>query len=705
MADNKDDWVDIPIDQDQGTDDWVDITEPIESEESGAMKAAVRGAGDSALFGFGDEVVAGASAGLRALGIDIPASNKFEDIQLKSPTLDVGSKYDEILKAYRQSTEQLEEENPIAAGAGTLAGALMPGGLAAGAIKGAGKLGGRAVGGAALGKGLGKKATEAAIKSGRILGTGAAMAGTGAGAGALYGFGSGEGVEDRLEEAVPGAKLGAGLGVAAPLGIKAGGKVVEGLGSVIKSIGEMKPVQRAREIFKRSWKGEKFSGDEQLDNVASEINDYLVKAEQQFGKQLKTEKATRQEAVDTATEQGTLINFKDKLANLRQRYNELPEGTEQEIADKRDLLRIVDEYELGLNVAEEKLVQKSQVARDKAADTLAGRAALREVKEGKPFGAEEVVPTSEGKDVLQRFQELTTEQMEQGVKPKSIEKVLPDEYSYTPQPKTEMSPQETLDFVKRMEEMTQMGQTPLRTEIGQKAALEGKRTATEAVGDVVPEFGPQTQKISDILSNFKRLSKRDKGDLNPTIDDYLGGIREVIQKSTDEASLRVKLNEIMSKGWVDPRTGREMLPMAQINPEMAQKMTNEFTELAQKHDLTTAANMVLENTGSLSRLGGGIQGFGLRGVELAGRAAGKVEKAVKAPYEYGKDLMKLTPQGFQDLAGHIAQKGGATANELSKRLYEASSKDNRQRQAMIFAILQNPNYRKMLKGDESDESR
>lgn len=173
-------------------------------QQADSFDAFIRGAGQGASFGLGEEIGAGlgtafaypvlAAAGALSSERDIPAIN------------DV---YSDILQRERGELSQLQQESPIAYTGGEIAGAIGTG--LAGAATAPGKVLASSLGRGGLG--------VRALKGGA----------TGAVSGGVYGFGSGEG-GGRLDSAQTGAIFGAAGGVAAPVigaGLRSGAQTAK----------------------------------------------------------------------------------------------------------------------------------------------------------------------------------------------------------------------------------------------------------------------------------------------------------------------------------------------------------------------------------------------------------------------------------------------------------------------------------------------
>lgn len=146
--------------------------------------AVQAGFGQGLTFGFGDEIYAGATAPIRAVGPMIEGKG-----------YDLGKAYDEGLREQRAIHERQTQLNPIASAAGEVTGAI---------VNPVTRLAGGAM-------------TKAASLPAKI-GVGAAE---GAALGGVYGFGTGDSLEDRTNRAAMGAATGGVIGAATPAVSKA----------------------------------------------------------------------------------------------------------------------------------------------------------------------------------------------------------------------------------------------------------------------------------------------------------------------------------------------------------------------------------------------------------------------------------------------------------------------------------------------------
>jgi hypothetical protein len=160
MANNKDDWEDLPVGQSvvsDGADDWEDVqTEPTELESAG------RGLAQGGTLGFADEIAgAGQKVGMWLQGL---MNNQDLNEESKAKYADLVSKsYGQGRDEYRAADVEAQKANPTAYGAGQLTG-----GIASGLAMGGTGLGAMTAQGAVQGLG----SSEADLTEGDVLGAG-----------------------------------------------------------------------------------------------------------------------------------------------------------------------------------------------------------------------------------------------------------------------------------------------------------------------------------------------------------------------------------------------------------------------------------------------------------------------------------------------------------------------------------------------------
>ncbi len=117
--------------------------------------------------------------------------------------------------------------------------------------------------------------------------------------------------------------------------------------------------------------------------------------------------------------------------------------------------------------------------------------------------------------------------------------------------------------------------------------------------------------------------------------------------------------------------------MGNLSPEQQAKYAPQFQDLSKAKGVAEA----ITNSGGLSK-------------DFLSKVGAKV--GYGAPNLVGNILYTLTPDAVRTLATRIASGGTAVHQSLGRVLTEASQKDQIGRQALFFALQQNPEYRKIL---------
>jgi len=143
--------------------------------------------------------------------------------------------------------------------------------------------------------------------------------------------------------------------------------------------------------------------------------------------------------------------------------------------------------------------------------------------------------------------------------------------------------------------------------------------------------------------------------------------------------------------------------LAQVNPEMATKLQQDFAKFGTKVHTIQEINKPL-NLLSLASPLSITRTLGTGAANLGGYYAGQTTRAAGTLAEKGvAQIEKYTPEVLKSKAAQIAQKGSGVAQELSNILVKAANADERSRNAILFGIMQNPAYRQYLNENEDNQ--
>ena len=638
-----------------------------QEESMGQAQAALQGVSQGATFGFGDEIAGGFEAAGRAIGLE-GVGGPVTDISVAGDEWDPTLDKEKLLQSYREGLEaergrntQASEEHPGTYMGGTLAGGVAGPGKFAKAYKYA--------------KGLGT--------AGKV----AVTSGIGAGTGAIAGFGMGEGgVGDRLESAGEGAAIGAATGPLIPLATS-GIKAVKGVGSKIKSV---PIIEDMIESFKRGKKGEVLATS-----------------------------AGRREAADLVSKKGgelfeDIKGLQDKVGGGMQK--EIQRATES--GAKVDLTDEISE-------------------------------AMKQLKSIKKHGTIETGSYASGIEAeINKLKGTKVNDMFSGFAKKDLPEglVLPKETAK----KVMVTPEQARDFELAIKAYRpQFGMSPLVVKPA-GTARELYKGVGEKLGDItegMPELKKQYGLIKNTLDrlkvNEKNLPEQTKDKITKVLSklegenltgdearrivtDVVENVRQIspniaakYEKELVDVVGRLDLSEKIIKGGSTFTLLGTPRAVATAGSNVSGLAANKLMNAPPEFIKTVAGNLAKMGSEGMVLSGkllksmdspGGVKGLVMKTLNEPANVkliedASKVDQnkidAKEAPYKTHqrafKHAEKASPEELTAQAQSIREEYGEEGDKLSTLIDNMSQKDVKGRRAAMFHILQNPQYRRMMK--------
>lgn len=668
-------WNDHPIADEKATSgafNWDDhpIAEPDvqaasedkeKPETVSAGRAALVGAGKGVSFGFNEELEAPFAAGAAMF-------NGVPDLPYEEPgALGRLEKFTRLMDQYkalsRDEAHRASEEHPVAYTAGAVGGSLLLPGL------GLGKAGVAAAEGAGL-----QGAKLAAAK----IGAGAAE---GAAQGALTGAGEAEGgIVNTANSAVQGGTVGGLAGAAIPAAA-AGIKTAKGIGAAAK---EIPIVGELGELYERGAKGQNLitkAGRQEAEDVvrnefAGQLAGDLKTTTQQVGKQIGAK-------IDEASANGTKVDLTDEINQTLETLKEMRTKGPQD--SRANAANIEDEIKSILGIKDPA----------KAVDELAG-------------GPEGLIA------------------------PKVEEAAV----------KHEVDP-------KVAQELKQLLQDYSPTHGMNSAEYKSARVADDLKGSVKDKLNEVTGLNEPTTTG---LDKVEGPSLNKQFSDLktVADTRLKIDYNDSPNNIRDKITALLSgleKTNVPGSTKREIIKDAvqalkQVNPEMAAKYEGPLTDAVQRLELAqntvggggraglfgttrAAAGTVANAAGlatnkiGLTKAASGIAKATETLAPLAQKGAPtlfnqstegiqRARDSETEPYKIHRQIAKIAetsaPETLTAQAAQVREQYGEQGNSLATILENMSKAKPDSRRALMFTVLQNPAYKKMLGlGKEDNE--
>lgn len=163
----------------------------------------------------------------------------------------------------------------------------------------------------------------------------------------------------------------------------------------------------------------------------------------------------------------------------------------------------------------------------------------------------------------------------------------------------------------------------------------------------------------------------------------VGPLNERLHALLEAKKVLPNLNEIMNVEKV-----------SQSGTTAKQAMKN-FLDVAPEDVVKTSADKIFDLAGSMD-IANKIAAPGLSHGYLANSVRGTLLTGANMAGLAGRGLYDMTPDAIKSLASTLATKATPIAKKLSTILSQASQKDNIGRNALFFAIQQNPEYRKII---------
>lgn len=194
---------------------------------------------------------------------------------------------------------------------------------------------------------------------------------------------------------------------------------------------------------------------------------------------------------------------------------------------------------------------------------------------------------------------------------------------------------------------------------------------------------PQKTRIKDKLYNFIAKSNTSP---NPGVKDELSAVSGIISRLTGEDGGKdiAKMQELADN-----------LKMAQAFGEakpLAETIKGQTLGVTKGLGVAISSAAGGRSYATKKAIGGAINAIKTEGAPIG--------RAVAGAY---RSIVDHTPDELRALGRSFLGFSGARAKELGRILTEASQRDTVGRRALIFALEQNPEYRKMLHGDPNEQ--
>lgn len=636
---NKDDWQDIPINQ-QEVDDWEAL--PVENSNQqkdvfgqpdvGAIEANRRAFANTASFGLADE----ATAGTKALYDTIVGDKKFSDL------LDT---YREKVKQERQALKEGKQQYPTSTTIAEVGGAIIPG-FATGGIGAVGNIG-----------------KVPALTSALQLGKAGAIQG---GISAL-----GESEEDLTNPTTEGiTEVGKDIALGSTISGLAGATlptVAKGATKLAKGAAEsaldMSPkfIKKGFDAFKIAEKGIPVVGEKANKQLQSDA----LKTSEELLNSFRSQYKKGSEKVGQALSSGDAsVDFSNQLKNLEDTLKSssmLPD----------DLAKIQKELDLYKDMANSRVVEpgldKAIAKMQKMIEKESEKASLmgRNVRFGEPSQSDSFLNTLQ--ETLNPTGQVSSKKVLQTTIPQDI--VEADFRS--------MSLSDLNNVKKELKNILN------NANIDSKSKGIVSKLAEEVDTAITSNMSPEARALYE-AGNKEISSTYRAGDILSELSPE--------NRFTQDLDIPLAKKLMNADNLKEESLQRAMGYGTDISPELGQKASELNTRLG--------LSKALEGEGSI--LGGFVNpsSMSVRTGAALGNVTNKTENIIKPVGDFTKRLIKMEDTAITNIANKLRTSGSPGASEFADKLDKILQSPKRDR--LLWSLSQQPAFREMVNKSEQD---
>jgi hypothetical protein len=254
---------------------------------------------------------------------------------------------------------------------------------------------------------------------------------------------------------------------------------------------------------------------------------------------------------------------------------------------------------------------------------------------------------------------------------------------------TNLKPSELSTFRKGFQELTELGDESLKTPRGKREA----QMLVDQYGDVLTKAAPDARKAQQQYSQLKQILNTVNLDGINTIEDVHKSLLPFFSKveatSPDSLTRQTLYNDLLTR-------------LRKVKPELASKLNKQIKEAADNYELSSYLQRELSG---LFNLGISSTGYGVGALKAGTKELGKaaVSGAKKTIGTGFKKSMGTLTNKSPDELNYIATKltnkvVDPAAEKLGNILTNlAGTNDPQKRKAIVFGLMQNPTYRRLMK--------
>lgn len=278
----------------------------------------------------------------------------------------------------------------------------------------------------------------------------------------------------------------------------------------------------------------------------------------------------------------------------------------------------------------------------------------------------------------------------------AIDKVLNTVQAFTDKSGTVLSPAEAIYLKRVLGAMGSEGESSIGNDYGRSFINRIMSPLNRAPNDIERQFGqsedfmPLKSTINDAIDGLDPANKKMSQLLNAQ-DSFPKSLGDLVASQKSDIVGTTKANGLQDfLGQLPQETRAKVEPM--LNDAANSSYLTERVNAAGLNKGIVPAETGSGLIGGASNLAGlAVRGVGQAAKSAASETANQVSQSY--PGKLFSTMVNATPQSFSDMGAQLVQAPNAALQYVGKALQGAASKDQVGRNAVIFALTQNPAYR------------
>jgi len=250
--------------------------------------------------------------------------------------------------------------------------------------------------------------------------------------------------------------------------------------------------------------------------------------------------------------------------------------------------------------------------------------------------------------------------------------------------KTKLDPAELKGFTDTIKKHTPIQEGAKLEQPIKNLTLDTAKKLDKRLQNVSPGIKKAQKRYSSFKDAMNKLGIDEYDDAHKVVEQMEPKLMQMMDPGLSGHIKKVLFNDFIAK-------------MKQASPKFAKELEKNLPDIAERIDLAGVGS----HLGFVGGPGGGTIRTGLEAIPIMGGVSkAKVSSSVRS---ISDNIKKASPDELIRIAGDFKQDVSKVSQELGRLLESLASKDGRGKTAMLYGIMQNPAYRRLLETEEESE--